>query len=97
MSYVQQSGDFLCRKTPAQWQHRYNVLKEPAGLLILDTEMDGILVDPAAFKAVVGRAERPGCVRFAHISAKKQTLASNSMRAFLVLGGTAGDQFNPSP
>ena len=32
-------------------------------------EMGGFLVDPAAFKAVVGRAERPGCVRFASISA----------------------------
>ena len=29
------------------------------------------LVGPAAFKAVVGRAERLGCVRFARISAMK--------------------------
>ena len=30
---------------------------------------DGVLVGPAAFKAVMGRAERPRCVRFAHVSA----------------------------
>ena len=32
-------------------------------------ETDGSLVGPAAFKAVVRRAERLGCVRFAHVSA----------------------------
>ena len=36
------------------------------------SEMDGTLVGSAAFKAVAGREERLGCVRFAHISAIKR-------------------------
>lgn len=34
-----------------------------------------VLVGPAAFKAVVRRAERLGCVRFAHVSAKSNRAA----------------------
>ena len=40
-----------------------------------------VLVGPAAFKAVVRRAERLGCVRFARISAKETTSARASPEA----------------
>lgn len=41
-----------------------------------------VLVGPAAFKAVVRRAERLGCVRFARISAKETTSARASPEAW---------------
>ena len=59
--------------------------------------MDGILVDPAAFKAVVGRAERPGCVRFAHISATKdKRLRRIRRKRFLMSKKAIGNQFQPA-
>ena len=41
-----------------------------------------VLVGPTAFKAVVRRAERLGCVRFARISAKETTSARASPEAW---------------
>ncbi len=43
-------------------------VKVPLSSLVQGDEW--VLVGPAAFKAVVRRAERLGCVRFAHVSAK---------------------------